>query len=129
MVYYCRYLIKQWGLSSETSNGDSTISVTYPITFSVFNVVVPALYSTSGHKQHEGGGGDGITKSDNMSKTFNFPVSFSNNCFVVLPVLYGSWAGCVVWARFKDLTKCTLGFEEWANNTQGVHVGYLAIGN
>ena len=67
--------------------------------------------------------------SPNMSKTFNFPVSFSNNCFVVLPVLYGSWAGCVVWARFKDLTKCTLGFEEWANNTQGVHVGYLAIGN
>lgn len=51
-------------------NGDSTISVTYPITFSVFNVVVPALYSTSGHKQHEGGGGDGITKSD--LKGFSF---------------------------------------------------------
>ena len=61
---------KQWGLSSETSNGDSTISITYPITFSVFNVVVPALYSTSGHKQHEGGGGDGITKSD--LKGFSF---------------------------------------------------------
>lgn len=61
---------RQWGLSSETSNGDSTISVTYPITFSVFNVVVPALYSTSGHKQYEGGGGDGITKSD--LKEFSF---------------------------------------------------------
>ena len=67
---YHHFPIVQWGLSSETSNGDSTISVTYPITFSVFNVVVPALYSTSGHKQHEGGGGDGITKSD--LKGFSF---------------------------------------------------------
>lgn len=31
---------------------------------------MPALYSTSGHKQHEGGGGDGITKSD--LKGFSF---------------------------------------------------------
>ena len=69
-VKFSNGLILQWGLSSETSNGDSTISVTYPITFSVFNVVVPALYSTSGHKQHEGGGGDGITKSD--LKGFSF---------------------------------------------------------
>lgn len=69
-VKFSNGLILQWGLSSETSNGDSTISVTYPITFSVFNVVVPALYSTSGHEQYEGGGGDGITKSD--LKGFSF---------------------------------------------------------
>ena len=69
-VQLWEYDKEQWGLSSETSNGDSTISVTYPITFSVFNVVVPALYSTSGHKQHEGGGGDGITESD--LKGFSF---------------------------------------------------------
>ena len=48
---------------------------------------------------------------------------------MVLPVLYGSWATCVVWVRSKDLTKCTLGFEEWASDTQSAHIGYLAIGN
>ena len=69
-VPHCLDDISQWGLSSETSNGDSAISVTYPITFSVFNVAIPVLYSTSGHKQHEGGGGDGITESN--LKGFSF---------------------------------------------------------
>ena len=67
--------------------------------------------------------------SPNMSKTFNFPVSFSNNCFVVLPVLYGSWGACVVWVHSTMLNNCTVKFEEWASNIQTIHLGYIAIGN
>ena len=46
-VKFSNGLILQWGLSSETSNGDSTISVTISNNIFCFNVVVPALYSTS----------------------------------------------------------------------------------
>ena len=63
------------------------------------------------------------------SKSLNFPVAFSKNCFIVLPVMYGSWAGCVCWVYAKTLTNCTVKFEEWASNTQRVHLGYIAIGN
>ena len=67
--------------------------------------------------------------SPSLSKSFNFPVAFSKNCFIVLPVMYGSWAGCVCWAYAKTLTNCTVKFEEWSSNTQRVHLGYIAIGN
>lgn len=67
--------------------------------------------------------------SPSSSKSFNFPISFSKNCFIVLPVLYGSWGGCVVWVYSKTLTNCTVKFEEWSSNTQRVHLGYIAIGN
>ena len=67
--------------------------------------------------------------SPSSSKSLNFPVAFSKNCFIVLPVMYGSWAGCVCWVYAKTLTNCTVKFEEWASNTQKVHLGYIAIGN
>ena len=67
--------------------------------------------------------------SPNLSKSFNFPVSFSKNCFIVFPVLYGARGVCVVWVSTKTLTNCTVKFEEWASNTQDVHLGYWAIGN
>lgn len=67
--------------------------------------------------------------SPSSSKSFNFPISFSKNCFIVLPVLYGSWGCCVVWVYSKTLTNCTVKFEEWSSNTQRVHLGYIAIGN
>ena len=67
--------------------------------------------------------------SPSLSKTFNFPTTFLKNCFIVLPVLYGNWGACVVWVYSKTLTNCTVKFEEWASNTQRVHLGYIAIGN
>lgn len=67
--------------------------------------------------------------SPSSSKSFNFPISFSKNCFIVLPVLYGNWGACVVWVYSKTLTNCTVKFEEWSSNTQRVHLGYIAIGN
>ena len=67
--------------------------------------------------------------SPSLSKTFNFPTTFLKNCFIVLPVLYGNWGACVVWVYSKTLTNCTVKFEEWANNIQRVHLGYIAIGN
>ena len=67
--------------------------------------------------------------SPSLSKIFKFPTTFPKNCFIVLPVLYGNWGACVVWVYSKTLTNCTVKFEEWASNTQRVHLGYIAIGN
>ena len=61
--------------------------------------------------------------SPSSSKSFNFPISFSKNCFIVLPVLYGNWGVCVVWVYSKTLTNCTVKFEEWDSNIQQVHLG------
>lgn len=67
--------------------------------------------------------------SPSQSKTINFPITFQNNCFIVLPVMCGSWAACVCWVSAKTKTNYTIKFEEWASDKQSVHVGYLAIGN
>ena len=67
--------------------------------------------------------------SPSLTKTFTFPTTFSKNCFVVLPVLYGNWGPCVVWVHSTMLNNCTVKFEEWASNIQTIHLGYIAIGN
>ena len=78
MVYYCRYLIKQWGLSSNSSSGDSNIEVVYPITFSNIYCVVPNLFSTTASYNNAGGGADNIISSNSKSFIFHHGSDIAN---------------------------------------------------
>lgn len=70
--------IKQWGLSSNSSSGDSNIEVVYPITFSNIYCVVPNLFSTTASYNNAGGGADNIISSNSKSFIFHHGSDVAN---------------------------------------------------
>lgn len=75
-VPHCRIL--QWGLSSNSSSGDSNIEVVYPITFSNIYCVVPNLFSTTASYNNAGGGADNIISSNSKSFIFHHGSDVAN---------------------------------------------------
>jgi hypothetical protein len=70
--------IVQWGLSSNSSSGDSNIEVVYPITFSNIYCVVPNLFSTTASYNNAGGGADNIISSNSKSFIFHHGSDVAN---------------------------------------------------
>ena len=70
--------ILQWGLSSNSSSGDSNIEVVYPITFSNIYCVVPNLFSTTASYNNAGGGADNIISSNSKSFIFHHGSDVAN---------------------------------------------------
>lgn len=71
-------VFKQWGLSSNSSSGDSNIEVVYPITFSNIYCVVPNLFSTTASYNNAGGGADNIISSNSKSFIFHHGSDVAN---------------------------------------------------
>ena len=77
-VKFSNGLILQWGLSSNSSSGDSNIEVVYPITFSNIYCVVPNLFSTTASYNNAGGGADNIISSNSKSFIFHHGSDVAN---------------------------------------------------
>ena len=77
-VKFSNGLILQWGLSSNSSSGDSNIEVVYPITFSNIYCVVPQLFSTTASYNNAGGGADNIISSNSKSFIFHHGSDVAN---------------------------------------------------
>ncbi len=75
-VPHCYF--EQWGLSSNSSSGDSNIEVVYPITFSNIYCVVPNLFSTTASYNNAGGGADNIISSNSKSFIFHHGSDVAN---------------------------------------------------
>lgn len=58
----------------------------------------------------------------------NFPISFPNECLLVIPYLIGSRTFCCVSVYGFTNERITVQWDEWARSVQSVKFGYIAIG-
>lgn len=62
------------------------------------------------------------------SGSLNFPISFPNECLVVMPYLIGSKTFCCVSVSSFTNATITVHWDEWARDGQSVKFGYIAVG-
>ena len=67
--------------------------------------------------------------SSGLRRTYSFPITFPNRCFIALPVLLGDWAGNVAWTNNIYNDRVIIRYEEWNSDRQRCHTGFIAIGN
>ena len=66
--------------------------------------------------------------SPGLRRTYKFPISFPNRCFIAFPVLFGDWAGNVAWTNEMRNDLIIVKYEEWRSDRQHLHTGFVAMG-